>query len=347
MRKKKVSLDGRIEDYIPEWESYPVGKIKISDLLLHQAGLKPWKAFYFKTIENLWPDLRLKRWGRKGGYVIPMGSGIYMHKNVVPSPYYYAQKPSETYTVPVGKSMWGRKGIGDSVILDIAQTPLGEAGKYAYSDWGFILLQQVAERVGGGSLDALAKELVYRPLGMRQTMYTPWKYGKARRCSPTEHDLYFRKGIVQGYAHDMAAAMLGGVAGHAGLFSTAWDVATYGEMLRRMGSYGTHQLYDSSTVSTFTHRPLKAKENYRAYGFDKPNPKRKASSYIGDSISGSSYGHIGFTGTILWVDPEEDFVFALLSNRTFPDSNNLRINSLRIRSQIMNALYESIRRRTN
>lgn len=248
--------------------------------------------------------------------------------------------------MPVGLSFWGKRGMRDSIFHEIAYATRSKKGNYTYSDWGFMLLQELVEHIEGIPLDSVAQREIYAPLGMQRTMYTPWKQGLAAECAPTENDLFFRKNIVQGYAHDMAAAMMGGIAGHAGLFSTATNLAAYGQMLLQEGEYGGNKLFSPETVRLFINTPAKANNNYRGYGFDKRNPKRPNSSYIGDSTSTASYGHIGFTGTILWIDPENDFVFVLLSNRTFPDSNNNTLNTLRIRSQIMNALLESIRHST-
>ncbi len=324
-----------------------MGDIQLQDLLLHRAGLKPWKAFYYNTLENLWGVSRIQRYGRKGGYVIPMGGSAFMQKNVIPSPEFYSFTRTPEYSIPIEEHMWGRNGLGDSVISEIVHTPLVGPGKFVYSDWGFILLQQVVERVTGKPLDQLAEELVYKPLHMDNTGYAPWRYGKSPRCVPSEHDLYFRKSVVQGYVHDRGAALMGGIAGHAGVFSTAWDIATYGQMLLQGGEYGSIRLYNTATVRSFTQTPEGIKDNYRGYGFDKPRPSRRKSSYIGDSVSLFSYGHIGFTGTILWIDPQEDFLFVLLSNRSYPDGTNLRINSLRIRAQMMNALLMSVKRPHN
>lgn len=302
-----------------------------------------WRPFYLQTLESLVPNIPLT--ARKGDemFAIYMGPAMYMNKHLVPSPSYYQPNRSEEYPIAVSRGVWGKQGLRDSIIAEISHAPLGKRWRYRYSDWGFILLQQLVESLEGESLDKLAQREVYGPLGMTRTMFAPWSQGRQQACVPTENDLYFRKGIVRGYVHDMAAAMLGGVAGHAGLFSTADDLAKYGQMLLQRGEYGGKQVLASDIVDLFSSVPTKAGDNYRGYGFDKRRGPDKNSNYIGDSLSMASYGHIGFTGTILWIDPESDFVFVLLSNRTFPDSNNNILSRKRIRSQIMNALYMSVK----
>jgi len=135
---------------------------------------------------------------------------------------------------------------------------------------------------------------------------------------------------------------MGGVAGHAGLFSTADDLAKYAAMLVRGGEYARLRYLRPKTIELFTQTPDGFGNNYRGYGFDKPNPQRRNSSYLSSVLTSKSYGHIGFTGTILWIDPAKDFFVIILSNRTYPDSNNSRINTLRLRARILEALYRSV-----
>ncbi len=341
--KKKVHLRDTVGLYLPDLARRPVGGLTLEELLQHRGGLKPWYPFYHRALRNLWPASRLTRNGRKSGYVIPMGGGLFMHKHLVLAPGFYAPQQSPGYSLPISPRMWQRDGTEDSVRAIIANAELSQRGKYRYSDWSFILLQSVAERALGGPLDQLASEVLFDPLRMHHTLYAPWEEDLADHCAPSEHDIFFRHEVIQGYVNDRTAAMLGGVAGHAGLFSTASNVAVYAEMLARRGNYGGVQLFAPETVDRFTASPLDSAAGYRGYGFDKPNPAQRQRSYIGDSLSMASYGHIGFTGTIMWVDPEEHFIFVLLSNRTYPDATNLTINTMRLRGRMMNALYESVR----
>ncbi|PID90449.1 MAG: hypothetical protein CSA97_02855 [Bacteroidetes bacterium] len=276
-----------------------------------------------------------------------MGGGAYMNKNVILAPGFYALQKSPGFSHPISPHMWQRDGMEDTVRSIIVNANLGERGAYRYSDWSFILLQSVAERALGASLDQLAHETLFAPLRMHRTLYAPWKVGLATHCAPSEHDIFFRREVLQGFVNDRTAAMLGGVAGHAGLFSTAHNVAIYAEMLARRGSYGGVEVFAPETVDLFTAAPADPADGYRGYGFDKPNPAHRQRSYVGDSLSLASYGHIGFTGTIMWVDPKEHFIFVLLSNRTYPDATNLTINTLRLRGRMMNALYEAVRNHVN
>lgn len=309
---------------------------------MHRAGLKAWKPFYINTLEALKPGLGVTARGATEDFSIAMGGKIYMNRLCIPSAHYYAEEPSEQFSIPVARTLWGRTGMRDSILHEIARTPLGRKDVYLYSDWSFILLQQIAERIEGYPLDKLLANYYTRSLGMWRTGFTPWKQGLRDACAPSEFDLFFRKSEVRGYVHDMTAAMMGGVAGHAGLFSTADDLAKYAAMLLRGGEYAKLRYLLPSTIQLFSQTPDGFGNNYRGYGFDKPNPQRRNSSYLSEVLSPKSYGHIGFTGTILWIDPAQDFFVIILTNRTYPDSNNTRINSMRLRAKILEALYKSI-----
>ncbi len=342
VEKKKLHLDSTIACYLPEYKDTPIAKITLAQLLLHRAGLKAWKPFYIKTLEALKPGESIIERTQSAAFSIYMGKNRYMNQLCAPSPYFYADTPSDAYSIPVAYHLWGRRGMRDSILHEIATTPLEKKKGYRYSDWGFILLQQIVERVEATSIETLLQRHYWKPLGMWRTSFTPWKYALREACAPSEFDLFFRKTEVKGYVHDMAAAMLGGVAGHAGLFSTADDLAKYAALLIRGGEYGKLRYLLPFTIADFSQTPQGYKDNYRGYGFDKPNPKKRGTYYVPAALSLKSYGHIGFTGTILWIDPEQDFFAIVLSNRTYPDSNNTRINSMRLRAAIIEALYKSI-----
>ena len=339
-----MSLEGQLRKYIPEYDTAQVGKIKIVDLLLHQAGLRAAKAFYLQTLESLKPGLGITARTFSDEYALRMGKPsdrTNMNKHCIPSALYYRRQRSAEFPIPVAEGLFGRADLPDSMLYQVAHTPLKNAGLYRYSDWGFILLQRLVERTLRGRIDSLAAASFYVPLGMRHTGYNPWEKGLAGQCAPSENDIFFRKAVVQGYTHDMTAAMLGGIAGHAGLFSTASDLAVLGQMLLSGGIYGGLRYLNDTTVRIFT-QPLQVNEfTPRGLGFDKISERSRSSTFVAPSVAMASYGHTGFTGTILWIDPEAEFVFVLLGNRTFPDSNNLKILSLRVRAQLMEVLYQA------
>lgn len=341
-----LTLNDRIEKHLPELEDTPLAQLTIGDLLLHRAGLKAWYPFYINTLENLWPDKPLKQKGISEEYPYHMGANQYLAKHAVPSKEYYASRPTQGFSIRIAPSMYGADRIADSILLRIRTSPLGKAGRYTYSDWGFILLGKVAERLAQAegdttSIGPLAQMILYNPLGLKNTLYDPWRLDLELRCAPSENDILFRKGVVQGYVHDLGAALLGGQAGHAGLFSNMDDLAEFAQMILQNGTYGGSTILDSATVSTFTQLPEKVTGNTRCYGFDR-KAQRKNGALIGNLLPPDSYGHVGFTGTILWIDPTTQFLFVLLANRTFPDPLNTTFNALAVRRKIMDALYAAV-----
>jgi len=213
------------------------------------------------------------------------------------------------------------------------------------------LLARVVERVSGTSLDAYLDSLFYRPLGLATLGYTPWKRLPVDRIMPTENDQDFRMRLIRGDVHDQGAAMLGGVAGHAGLFSNASDLAVVMSMLVNGGSYNGVRYVSDSTIKRFTAcqwctatRPA-GNENRRGLGWDKPQPPGKPGP-ADESVSPLSFGHTGFTGTEVWADPVDRTVYIFLSNRVHPSASNKKLSDLGIRTRVQRVVHEAIAART-
>jgi len=211
------------------------------------------------------------------------------------------------------------------VLVKIFAEPLTfEPGtQSAYSDLGFILLGEIIERMTGKTLDALARERIFAPLGMNDSMYNPPKSLRAR-IAPTENDTVLRKRQVHGEVHDENAWAMGGVAGHAGLFTTAADLAAFCQMMLNGGVYGHRRLLRRSIVEQFT-SPQSVAGGTRALGWTVPTEDSSSGRYF----SGRSYGHAGFTGTSIWIDPEKDLFVILLTNRVYPTRENDKIQQVR------------------
>jgi beta-N-acetylhexosaminidase len=225
----------------------------------------------------------------------------------------------------------------DEVLTKVLAEPLAhEPGtQVEYSDLGFILLGEVIERLTGETLEQFAKGHIFAPLGMSDTMYNPPASLRAR-IAPTELDTDFRKRLLRGEVHDENAFALGGVSGNAGLFSTAGDVAAFAQMLLNGGIYAHHRLLARATIQEFTARQTVG-DSARTLGWDVPTPPNSAAGHY---FSSSAYGHTGFTGTSLWLDPERDLFVVLLSNRVNPTRTNEQIRQVRpaIHDAIMQAL---------
>ena len=183
------------------------------------------------------------------------------------------------------------------------------------------------------------KQNFYEPLGMNMTGFCPLEYFPESQIAPTENDFKFRNQLIRGTVHDQMAAVLGGVSGHAGLFSCAQDLAILMQMNLQKGLYGNRRYFQNETVPFFARTYDEA--NHRGLGWDKA-PADGQSNYVAASASGVSFGHSGFTGTMVWADPAQELVFVLLSNRVYPRADNNEINRQKIRSQIQEAVYEAI-----
>jgi CubicO group peptidase (beta-lactamase class C family) len=217
------------------------------------------------------------------------------------------------------RDMKGRDAYLKAINAKPVVTKPGEA--YTYSDWNMIVLQLVLERITGQTLDALANTRIFGPLGMHDTMFNPPESLKAR-VAPTEIQ-EFRGGQVWGVVHDENAWALGGVAGHAGLFSSARDAGRFTQMLLNGGEIDGVRILRPETIARWTAR--QTKEESRAIGWDTPSPRSSAGQYF----SMRSFGHTGFTGTSIWADPEKQLFVVLLTNRVDPSRDNAKVGPLR------------------
>lgn len=215
-----------------------------------------------------------------------------------------------------------RRALAEVLALPLESVP-GTAT--VYSDLGILLLGEILERLAGLPIDTLASQRIFEPLGMTETRYRPGAELRTR-IAPTEHDPW-RGRVVHGEVHDENAAALGGVAPHAGLFSTAGDLAVFAQMLLDGGTYGKTRLLRGDTIARFARRAERAPGSSRGLGWDTPSEQSSAGRYL----SASSFGHTGFTGTSLWIDPERELFAVLLTNRVHPTRDNRKILELRPR----------------
>ena len=213
--------------------------------------------------------------------------------------------------------------------------------EYKYSDFTFIILKDYLEKTTGKTLDQLSAEQFFKPLGMSSTTYNPLRKFDINVIPPTEEDTYFRHTTIQGYVHDMEAAMEGGIAGHAGIFSNAMDIAKMMQMFLNKGTYSGKQYFSASTFDVFNTRYFENEGSRRGLGFDKPQLGKEGPTC--GCVSNQSFGHTGFTGTMAWADPETEIIYVFLSNRTFPDSNATNtLSKENIREDIQRIIQEAI-----
>lgn len=311
--QKKLLPSDSIVFYLPELRNSNKQDLTIKEVMAHQAGLTAWVPFYKRTLTS---------------------AGI-CDEN-------YCMDPNPTFNLRVGERLYMNRFYPDTIYSYIHQLPLDMRGKYKYSDLGFMYMQRIEERLTGRPLDRLADSIFYKPLGLSTMTYKPREKFSLDRIIPTEVDTYFRRQLIHGDVHDPAAAMFGGVAGHAGLFSNANDLAILMQMLLNDGSYGGKKFLESSTIKLFTQRQFTDNGNRRGLGWDKPEPDKKKNGPTSIYASPKTFGHTGFTGTGVWADPEEDLIYIFLSNRVNPTADNNKLVNLNVRTNIHDAIYKAI-----
>ena len=310
--KGYLDIDKNLSYYIPELKGTNKETIGLRSVLAHHAALKPWIPFYASTLNE---D------GSKKEEL-------------------YQTHQSGKYSVPVANKLYMNAAYLDSIWYRIDTSHLRSNHNYRYSDLGFYYLAKIVHNLSGRSLDFYTQQQFYKPLGLFNIGFNPHDYFSTRRIPPTEEDGYWRGQQVQAYVHDMGAAMLGGVSGHAGLFADAHDLAVIGQMLLQKGVYGNQVFLNPDILQEFTTRYNGATR--RALGFDMKQLNENKSQNMSSQASEEAFGHLGFTGTCIWMDPAEDLVFVFLSNRTYPSMRNNKLNRMDIRPQIQSAAYTSI-----
>lgn len=338
-----LSFNSKLGQFI-DLKNFPdKSKLLLGDILRHQSGLQAWIPFFMNTLTSLEPNVPL--WSETFSQTHPykFNGKRYASRFAYPSPKFYRTDSSSNFPNNVAYRIYSLASINDSIYQWINQSPISDEGKYRYSDLGFLYLQKVIEAVEQKRLDRVVEPL-YSKLGMNYTCFNPLLHYDTERIAPTEHDPVFRKQLIWGHVHDPAAAMLGGVAGHAGLFANANDLAKLMQLYLNDGEYGGERFFAPSTVKSFAN-PTTTNGNRRAYGFDKPNTK--GSSPAGTMASPESFGHTGFTGTMVWADPQNGLVFIFLSNRVHPDAENTKLSAMNYRTRIHDIFYRAIQSISN
>ncbi len=307
--KDLLNLEDSIGVHLQQYVASNKGHITIKQLLAHQSGLRSYEPMWKRTL--------------KGDFLEPFS-------------YYTAQdeeNDDRSYGYPIHPVMM------DSIRSWLIQSPLMEKkGEYRYSDLGFMILQQVVESVTNMSMERYLFENFYYPMGLHYTVFNPLEKGfEIFEIAPTEFDKYYRDELVWGNVHDRNAAISGGVAGHAGLFSSSRELAILMHMVLNDGYYGGRQYLQPSTINRFNQRYFKG--NRRALGWDKVSDSVEN---VSAKVSNESFGHTGFTGTMVWADPANDLVFTFVSNRIYPDAENRRLITRDIRNRMQDVVYRSL-----
>ena len=311
--KEVLNFDTTLGELLPAFKNSNKKNIRLQDMLMHYAGLQAWIPFYISTLDTKTKGL---------------------------SNIYYRGLPSEVFNTQVADNMYIRRDIGDTIVNTIKNSDLQKRLQYKYSDLPYYLLKYYLEAYYETSLQTITQQHFYKPLGANYTGYLPKTRFDSLQIAPTENDQLWRRQVLRGYVHDQGAAMQGGIGGHAGLFSTANDVAKIMQAYLNGGSYGGEKFLEKETIEKYNTCYYCENDVRRGVGFDKPQLRESGPTC--NCVSMTSFGHSGFTGTFAWADPEEEIVYVFLSNRTYPDANNRKLIREDIRSEIQKVIYESI-----
>ena len=339
---KVIDINQGIGNYFSLLHNTDKADITISDILAHQAGLPAWIPFYYSLIEPLDTSERLFSNKLSAEFPIRIASNAFVNRNVRIKDDVYSDRFSLEFPIHVADRIFLKASCKDSLYQTILNSPVSSRKQYLYSDLGLYLLQAMIEEKTGSQFYPLLYTTFYSRLGASTLGYLPLNRFPKEQIVPTELDLIFRKQLLQGYVHDPGAAMLGGIAGHAGLFSNANDLAKMMQMYLNGGYYGGRSYISDTIINQFTACAFCNNGNRRGLGFDKPEPDAKKNGPSSKLASSSSYGHTGFTGTIVWNDPQYDLIYIFLSNRIHPDSFNQKLIELNIRTKIQDIIYNSL-----
>ena len=304
----KITLYDTIGAYLPYLRGTDKSKLFIIELLTHTSGMPAFIPFYKKICNNC-------------RYIVPC--------------------PSDQFSVQIADSCYLRTDYQDSVRYKIAHCKLG-AKKYVYSDLNFFFLKEMVEQISGMPMDEYLQDNFYQPMGLRFTCFNPLQHGFSKSdIAPTELDTLFRHQVVEGYVHDQTAALFDGNAGNAGLFSTAREIAAIFQMLMDGGIYQGQRFLSEKTVRFFTKTFPIHGCNRRALGFDTPCFERN-NGVLPSMASNKTYGHQGFTGNVVWCDPDRELVYVFISNRVHPYSEPNKLVKSKIRLTVHEAVYRGL-----
>ncbi len=341
--QQKFSIEGVLGDYLTDLDTCDKGELKILDVLTHQAGLQPWVPFYYKVIQTLDTSETLFSTKYSDVYSVKLTKNTFANRNIVLKDSIFASVYSKDFPISVAKDLYLRADYLDTVYNSLINSPLTGKKEYKYSDLGYYLFQEIVETLTEKSLYPYVFDAFYSKLGATTMGYLPLNRFPEERIVPTENDILFRKQVLRGYVHDPGAAMLGGIAGHAGVFSSANDLAKMMQMYLNGGVYGGRMFLSDTTVLRFTSCYNCINGNRRGLGFDKPEQNPKKPGPASKLASPASYGHSGYTGTLVWIDPDYDLVYIFLSNRVHPDQYNQKLIEKDVRTRIQETVYNSIR----
>ncbi len=316
--EKKIDIDAPFSRYWPDFKGSNKERLILREVLAHQARLEPYIAYWRGAVNE------------KG----ELDRRIFRHE------------PSEHFSIRVSDKLYMNPNYYSVMMDTLIRSELLPRRKYTYSGLSFYLYPKIIENLTGTDYETYVKQNFYRPLGAYTVTYNPYKHFPLKRIVPTEIDDFFRQEALCGFVHDEGAAMMAGISGNAGLFGTTNDLAKIFEMYLQKGYFGGRRYISEKTIGEFTRVQYPENENRRGLGFDKPlidnDENELEDAYPAVSSSVNSFGHSGFTGTFAWADPDNNLLFVFMSNRVYPTRENQRLYELNIRTEMHQAIYDSI-----
>tara|TARA_R110002049_G_scaffold61931_1_gene166028 strand:+ start:275 stop:3211 length:2937 start_codon:yes stop_codon:yes gene_type:complete len=310
------SLDNTIADYLKYFKNSNKADASFKEILTHQAGFSPWIPYWKNTLRK---------------------NGSYKWKTI-------QQDSSLRFPIKITNTMWLHRQYQKQIFKAIKKSPLEKDRKYKYSGLLFYLLPSIIEQITKQDFISYVDTHFYSKLGTTTLTYLPAHKFPKSTIVPTENDYLFRHAPIRATVHDEGAAMMGGISANAGLFSNANDMAKLMQMYLNKGTYGGDRFISESTLTEFSSTQFPENNNHRGLGFDKPYITYKGiNSNTAKDASKESFGHTGFTGTMVWVDPSSELLYIFLSNRVAPTRNNTQLYKLNTRTQIQQIIYTAIR----
>ena len=336
----KITLSDKISRFVPELKNTDKQDLTIRNALFHETGLPAFLPFYRLLIDENSYSGPLYSNKRDFTFRTLYDTNVYMRTDFKFDSTKVSKIPKHGIYKQVAENFYIKDDFQKEILDEIIKTPLNKRQSYLYSDLNFMLLKEVVENSTSQSLDKYLETNFYSRLGANSTCFLPLRKISKLVIAPTENDEFLRTQILIGYPHDEAAALMGGVSGNAGLFSNANDLAKILQLFLNIGEYGGERYLSRETVLTFTQ--TKSSGSRRGLGFDKPDPSNSQSSPTSISTPASTFGHTGFTGTCFCVDPDNQLIFILLSNRIYPSRTYKQLMEMKIRPQIQEIIYDSL-----
>jgi beta-glucosidase-like glycosyl hydrolase/CubicO group peptidase (beta-lactamase class C family) len=312
--EKKIALSSSVRKIAPRFKKSNKDTVTVQEILSHYGQLKAWIPFYKLTQDSI-TNKNLKK--------------------------FYRAKKTKKFTIKVAENLFLNSSFKDSIYKYIRDAEQREKPGYKYSDLGYYIFKEALEKRYKKDLNVLVDDEFYEPLGANRMSYLPLAKFDKLSIVPSEKDNYFRHQLLHGYVHDMGAAMLGGVGGHAGLFANSNDVAKMMQLYLQKGYYGGKRYFKAATFNKFNKRYYSDKKVRRGLGFDKPQLDSTIMATCG-CVSDESFGHSGFTGAYTWADPVSGILYVFLSNRVFPTMENYGLVDQDIRTKIQQIIQEAI-----